>query len=113
MEIFAWILFGLVLFLLVIGIFGFLRNEYCFQKTLILSKWIFYYKVITDEDDIDYDIDDFDKGLRLVLNPFRWTMRSMCNDKAKYDKLKKFIVEHPNEIAEIREYIKEIFDRDV
>lgn len=106
-------LFGLALFLLVIGVFGFFRNEYCFRKTLILSKWIFYYKVIIGEDDIDYDIDDFDKGWRLVLNPFRWTLRSMCNDKVKYDKLKKFIDEHPDEVAEMREYIKEIFGRDV
>ncbi len=90
------------------------RNVYCFQKTQVISKWILYYRLITDEDDIDYNIDDYDEHTwELILNPFRWTLRSMCNDKEKFDKLKKFIVEHPNEIAEMRKYIKENLDTDV
>ena len=90
-----------------------IKNEHCFRLSWQIGEWVLYYRVITNQDDIDYDIDCYVTSYKW-LNPFGyWTKRSMCSDKAKYDKLKKFIDEHTAEIAAEKAYIKEHLDYDI
>lgn len=106
MENFGYFLLGLILSLVISGVYLLFRNEYCYRKTKVISIWVFFYHCL-DGKDIDYDIDDYDTSWGLIFNPFRWTMRSMCNDKEKFDKLKEFINTHGEEIERLKEKLKE------
>lgn len=99
MEIVLFIVMGLLVITLLFTILGLIKNEHCYKLSCQIGQWVLYYRLITDENDIDYDIDCYLTSYKW-LNPFGyWTKRSMCSDKAKYDKLKKFIDEHSAEIA--------------
>lgn len=108
-EIFGMILIIFALLTIIFGAWLLFRNDYCYRKTRIISTWVFFYQCLCGED-IDYDIDDYDTEWRLLLNPFRWTMRSMCNDKKKFDKLKEFVDTHGEDIARLKEELKEEFN---
>ena len=101
-----------VILLIMLGIFGLgmlvaiyliIKNAYCYKLSMQIGEWVFCYRVLTAEGDIDYDIDCYVSSYRW-FNPFTcWTKRGMCVDKEKYDKLKKFIDEHQKEIEKLYE----------
>lgn len=99
----VWITLGICLLGILVGFYLIIKNVYCYKLSIKISKWIFCYKVLTAEGDIDYDIDCYTSSYRW-FNPFIcWTKRGMCVDKEKYDKLKKFIDEHQKEIEKLYE----------
>ena len=113
MEIVLFIIMGFLVIALLFVMIGTIKNGHCYRLSCQIGQWVLYYRLITDENDIDYDIDCYLTSYKW-LNPFGyWTKRSMCPDKAKYDKLKKFIDEHSAEIAAEKRYAKEHLGYDI
>lgn len=77
--------------LLVVGFLSF-KLEYQYRQVFLITTWVYCYQVITDKEDIDYSICNYsEESWNWLFNPFCWSLRSMCSDKEKYDKLKAFI----------------------
>ena len=113
MEIALFMIIGLLVIIVLCAVLGLIKIEHCYRLSCQIGKWVLYYRLITDKNDIDYDIDCYLTSHKW-LNPFGyWTKRSMCSDKAKYDRLKKFIDEHSAEIAVEKTYVKEHLGYDI
>lgn len=105
----VWIIIGFCILGIIVGFYLIIKNAYCFKLSQQISQWVFYYQVITERKDIDYDIDCYTSSY-CWFNPFIcWTKRGMCYDKEKYNKLKKFIDVHKKEIQEMKEKMEVIY----
>lgn len=81
---------------LTLELFMYLRSVWCYYQAKIIDEWVYCYKALTEQEDIGYDIcsyatDGHEATMELVLDLRKWSKRSLCNDKEKFDKLKKFV----------------------
>ena len=91
-NIILYTIFGICLAGLVVMGFLFFKLEYQYRQVVLITTWVHCYQVITDKEDIDYNICNYvEESWDWLFNPFCWSRRSMCDDKEKYDKLKEFI----------------------
>jgi hypothetical protein len=97
-TIIAVTLFGLIV---LSGLYVLWKNSHCYNLSCRIARKILYYRCITGNTDIDYNLDIYLDGQK-YLNPFIWTERAMCKDKEKYDKLNQFVQDNPEAIEELK-----------